>query len=59
MLCHSNYSIRGVFRTHSNIYDGAFWQKKVNGFQTLINFGENAIVDVGPGSKYISDIPGN
>ena len=34
-----------VYGTQSNIYDGAFWEKIVNGF---------SIVDVPLGSKYVS-----
>ena len=43
--------IRGVFRTHSNICDGAFFTK-INGFEPLIVFAKSSIVDVRLGSKY-------
>ena len=43
--------LRGVSRTQLNIYDGAFFAKIINGFQSLMIFSKNSIVDVRPGSK--------
>ena len=44
--------IRGIFRTHSNIYDGV--AKIVNDFYPLTIFKKSSIVDVRLGSKYAS-----
>ena len=51
-------TMRGVFRTQSNIYDVHFY-KNSKGFQLLIIFAESSIPDVWLGSEYVSEVRGN
>ena len=45
---------RGVFKTQSNIYDGAFCNK--NGFQPFAVFAKSSILDVWLGSEYACEL---
>ena len=47
---------RDVSRTQSNIYDGAFFAKMVNGLKPLHISAKKAIVDARLCSKYVSEI---
>ena len=46
---------RGVFRTHSNIYHGAFLRKHLTAFIRWLFSWKSSIVNVELGSKYASE----
>ena len=46
---------RGVFRTHSNIYHGAFFRKHLAAFRRWLFSWKSSIVNVELGSKYASE----
>ena len=39
-------NLRGVFRTHLNMWDGAFCEKIVDGFQPLTIFSKSSILHI-------------
>ena len=47
---------RGVFRTQSNIYDGAFLQKQLTTKSRYQSSQKHFIPDVRQGSKYTSEL---